>query len=151
MENSSVSPVSFHTPLLLRGDDAEAVLARRQIGVQHAGARLTGSCQSLSWPSSMYLKRVLFRRDETQGSVVDFEIASQRRQTPVRNHLAVGDDLLDVDRRREFVDGKMGRVDDADARDGHEPHFPSVGLGYSRAVDAAASLLDRAVRSSRKP
>src|SRR5262249_53798972 len=71
-------------------------------------------------------KTDLLRDGEAERRVVDFEIARQRgkarapaekriaRQViPVR--LAVGDDLLDLHRRRKLVGGNAAWIDDADA------------------------------------
>ena len=43
--------------------------------------------------------------------------------------LAIGDDLLDVYRRRKLVEGKVTRIDDADAVPRQEPQFSIGRLG----------------------
>ena len=47
--------------------------------------------------------------------------------------LFIGDDLLDVHRRRKFVDGKVLRIDDADAPERHEPQVAIRGFCDNRA------------------
>ncbi len=44
--------------------------------------------------------------------------------------------MLDVHRRREFVEGKVTWIDDADAVEGKNHNFPSDGLGDARGVFA---------------
>ena len=60
----------------------------------------------------------LLRRDQAQRGVVDPDVADvggQAHPLPEFVRLAVGFDLLDVDRRREFVDSKMTGIDHLDA------------------------------------
>src|ERR1700747_423261 len=92
-------------------------------------------------------KTDLLRRDKAESGVLDLQLASQRGQAWVRGRiagrvipvfLAVGSDLLDVHRRWEFVEGKVTRIDDADAVAGEEPQFSIGGHGASRAVAETA-------------
>ena len=50
--------------------------------------------------------------------------------------LAVGGDLLDLYRRRDFIDDEMTRIDDLNAFPGHEPQFAIGGLRDTRTVFA---------------
>ena len=86
----------------------------------------------------------LLRRDETESGVVDLQIASSRRQMQRRMDCAlqalpisllVGDDLFDVHRRRQFVDGKMMGIDDLNDSC-HEPYFAVGGFRNARSIRA---------------
>ena len=88
-------------------------------------------------PLQLVLEMNLLRRGEAESGVVDLQIASSRRQTHARScrarqilpiHLVVGYDLLDVHRRREFVESKMMGIDDLDAFSRHEPQFAVGGF-----------------------
>ena len=72
-------------PAVVAGDHAKAVGARSEGSSTARWRSLTTSLQSLSCPSSLYLKLNLLRRDEAESGVVDLQIASPRRQTHVRN------------------------------------------------------------------
>src|SRR5208337_705122 len=83
----------------------------------------------------------LLGRDQAESGVVDLQIATQCGQAQVRRcrarqvlptRFAIGGDLLDVHRRREFVEGKVTRIDDADAVERQEPYPPVRGLGNAR-------------------
>ena len=57
---------------------------------------------------------------------------SSRKPCETSYDLAVGCDLLDVDRRRELVDDKMMGIDDLNAFSRHEPQFAVGGLRDGR-------------------
>ena len=81
----------------------------------------------------------LLRRDQAQRRVIDPTVADVGGQAhPAREgvRLAVGYDGLDVHRRREFVDGKMARIDDADAVARQKPQSSIRGLGDGRVIAA---------------
>src|SRR5262249_11677192 len=87
----------------------------------------------------------LFRSDEAERRVVDLEIAYPWRQAHIPTsgsrsvRSVVGGDLLDVYWRRKFVEGKMARIDDADAIEECEPQL-SIG-GLRDQGDVAASTV----------
>ena len=83
----------------------------------------------------------LLRRDKAESGVIDLQIASTRLADAVSklaapassaNKLVVRDNLLDVYRRREFVESKMTRIDDLDAFSRDEPQFAISGLRDGR-------------------
>ena len=59
--------------------------------------------------------------------------------------LAVGGDLLDVYRRGKLIEGKVARIDDADAVESAEPYFSIRGLGDVRGVAAGERMAPYAV------
>src|SRR6266403_6085070 len=127
-----------HTAVIA-SHDAEAVVARREIRIE----RLTASASVLpiAVPAlQLVTKKDLFRRDEAERGVIYLQITNERGQkyasvcsgTRIVG-LAVGGDLLDVHRRRKFVEGKVARIDDADAVPRQEQQFSIGGLGDLRA------------------
>src|ERR1035441_4626409 len=92
----------------------------------------------------------LIRRDKAERGIVDLEIAGPRRQPNVRNCRAagqilpigpvVGCDLLDVDRRREFVESKMMGIDHLDAFSRYVPKSAIARLRESRSEGGRRTL-----------
>src|SRR5271165_4232041 len=130
-------------PAVVAGDHAEAVLTWREIVVKSLAA-ISCILPVEIQPFELVAKTYLLRSHKTQGCVINLQIAYQRRQPRVGGGciagqvlpvaLAIGDDLLDVHRRRKLVEGKVTRIDDADAVEGCEPQFPIRGLGDTGAV-----------------
>ena len=74
----------------------------------------------LSWPSSLTRKRTFSGATKLSAVKSNQQVAHTGRQSQAIRRvvrLAVGGDLLDVNRRRKLVEGKMMRIDDADAAD----------------------------------
>ncbi len=143
--NREVQGRAFLVPhaAVVAGDHAKAILARRKIGVERLPA-IAGVLPVAIHAFQLVAKEILLRSDETERCIVDLQIAHQRWQTHASRlqrrrvvDLAVGSDLLDVDRRREFVEGKMARIDDLYAFSRHEPQFAIGRLSYPRAVGAS--------------
>ena len=110
-------------PAVVACDYAEAVGPRRQVGILSLTVIHHLSPVGIL-PLQLVLEMNLVRRGEAESGVVDLQIASSRRQTHARTcrarqvlpiHLVVGYDLLDVDRRRELIEGKMMGIDHLDA------------------------------------
>ena len=83
----------------------------------------------------------LLRRRQAQRRELDPHVADVGGQAhPLLElvWLAVGFDLLDMDRRREFVDSKMTGIDHLDAFSRHEPQFAIGGLRDGRTELAGA-------------
>ena len=55
--------------------------------------------------------------------------------------------VADVDRRRQLVERKMPRIDDADTSASHEPQLPIGGFGDCRAVAAGRRLAPHSIRT----
>ena len=116
-------------PAVIASHHAEAVLAGSRTGIE----RLPPSVGVLpiAIPALQLVTEVnLVRRDQAERCVINHQVADQRRQPRARGGriagpvlpvgLAVGGDLFDVHRRRKFVEGKVTRIDDADAVVGQE-------------------------------
>ena len=91
------------------------------------------------------------RRDEAETDVVDLQITSQRGKMHVRHRLArqvlpiespVGEDLLDMHRRRDFVEGKMTGIDDSNAFSRQEPKSAICGLRDGRIVGGSRNCAE---------
>ena len=109
---------------------------------------LITSCQFRFCPSSLYLKWIFFRRDQAQGGVLDSEVADvggQAHPGPEVVWFVVGDDLLDVHRRRQLIERKMLRIDDADAAKTQEPQFAIRGFCDNRAIAAGIPMAAHSV------
>jgi len=117
---------------VIAGGDAEAVAAWIEIGIE-CPPFIDDLLPVAIVAFELVFEMDLLRRDQAKIGVVDLEVASQRGQAQVRRGivcLAVGGDLLDVHRRREFVEGKVTRIDDADAVPGREPRGFVDGSGW---------------------
>src|SRR5580704_9898759 len=98
---------------VIAGHHAETVIAWRKIVIE----RLPFIANVLPVGIAAFqldAKTDLLRRDQAESGIVDLQIANQRGQALARRSLvglAVGGDLLDVDRWWEFVEGEMARID----------------------------------------
>src|SRR5437762_3634637 len=124
---------------VVAGDHAEAVVAWRKIVIE---CLPPSACVLPITIVAFQLdaKTDLLRRDQAESGIVDFEIANQRGQAQVRRSLvglAVSGDLLDVHRRWEFVEGKVTRIDYADAVARRVPQFAILGFSDLQAVAAS--------------
>src|SRR4029077_3964797 len=107
--------------------DAEAVVARRKIGVERLTA--VASVAPIAVPAfQLVAKKDLFRRDEAERGEINLQITNERGQryasvcsgTRVVG-LPVGGDLLNIHRRRQRVERQMARIDDPYAVELAEP------------------------------
>ena len=104
------------------------VAARRQIAIESLPTRsciLPGRVVTVKPVAKAYL---LWRR-KAQRSVDDFEVSRNRRQRELSIRfivMLVGDNLLDVHRRRMWVERQMVRIRHLRRRVVSEPSPPSV-------------------------
>src|SRR5262249_18530736 len=117
---------------VIGGDDSKTVPARWQIVVEGLPPR-AGLLPVAVVTLEQVAKSYLFRRDEAQGRVVDLQLARQCRErgaSPFQRaqivRLAVGRDLLDLQRWRKIIEGQAARIDDAHTVRRDEPQL-SVG------------------------
>ena len=107
MENSSMSPVSFHTPLLFAAMTRKRYARGRRFEYCTWRSLMT-SFQSRVLSFQHVLKRIFSGADEAERRVVDLHVAHLRWQSEVRHggaagqvlppHRASADEPLDVDR-----------------------------------------------------
>jgi hypothetical protein len=129
MEKSSTAPCSVPHAAVVRGRHAEAVRARREVRVVNL-TLVEQLPPTLILPSSFTRKRAFSGRHQAQRREVEQQVAHTRWKSQTLRGvvgLAVGCDMLDVDRRGEFVDNDMTRIDDLDAFS-QEPEFAVGGL-----------------------
>src|SRR5262249_33675192 len=117
---------------------AKSVLPWRKIGVEGLPAVLDVPPVAIE-AFELVAKSDLLRRHEAQCGVIDLQIADAWRQpySSIRVCrravcLAVGDDFLDLHRRRQGVEWKMTRIDDADANGRREPQSSIREAGHRR-------------------
>src|SRR5262249_50646970 len=114
---------------VISGHHSEGVVARRKIAVESLPAR--ADVLPVAVPAFQFVaEQYLFRCDQTERGVVDLQVAHQCGQGHVsifvRAHrvaLMICNDLLNVYRRRKFVERQMARIDNADSIHGCEPQF----------------------------
>src|SRR5208283_6247792 len=118
---------------------------RRQVRVLRPAA-VDDFSPVLVLPLQLESEMHLLRDNQAQGRVVNLEIAHPRRQLWMRGRcmagqvlpigLAIGDDLLDVYRRRSLIELEAMRIDDTDALFDAKPEFPVQRLCNRRAETA---------------
>ena len=129
---------------IVTGYDMEPILSWRQIGIERQASISSVIPTSIPAIESI-AKLIRFRCDQAQSRVVDLEIAgswrqAQSRRSTVQHVLpvepSVGDDLLDVHRRREPVEHDMIRVEHLDAAPRQKPDLAIGGNGGTRSERA---------------
>src|SRR5262249_12156512 len=142
-----------HAAVVAR-DGMEAVMARRKVVVERVTTR--SDVLPVAVPAAFELdaKPILFWRDQAERRVVDLQIARQRGQTDASIgalirivRLSVGDNLLDVHRRRKCVGEKVPRIDHADAILANEPQSSIRALGDLRTEPAGKGTASYSVRT----
>ncbi len=134
----------------------EAVLAWTKIGIERLPPR--PRVLPVAIPTfQLHAEVHLFRHHQAQRGVINRQVAHQRRQLRGRGgcitvgalpvSLAVRDDLLDVHRGRKFVEGKVTRIDDADAVARQEPDPSIRRLSHERRVSTSHGMAPHTIRS----
>src|SRR5262249_4672309 len=130
---------------VVAGDHPETVVAGckvRVVRVARVGWHLPLVVLAIELDAKLYLLRCA----QAESGVGDLQVASARGQMQIRHSSArqvlplnrvVSNDLLDAHGRKDFVDGKMTRIDDLDTFSCHEPQFAVGGLCDARAIFAS--------------